>query len=147
MQTIRDATGEPGGGVAGLAISVDKITPGSCLPDALRHRTIVISGEELCEIVKGAEDFEVGIPVGTLGYIPAEVVLASLPASSTSTESEHKEKSKTRRPHLIVTTSYHEAVAPQSHSGRRFRRERHDAARVVDSLQYTSACLCRFVIH
>jgi hypothetical protein len=90
-QTIRDVTGETGRG-AGLAISLDKITPGSCSPESLRHQTITISAEELCEIVKEAEDFEVQIPEATFEDIPADLVRASSPARSMSTDSDHEEE-------------------------------------------------------
>ncbi|KIV78014.1 hypothetical protein PV11_09782 [Exophiala sideris] len=88
-QTIRDETGKAGSD-AGLTVSMDRITPGSSLPESLREQIVMISVEELCEIVKGGEDFELRITEADFEDIPTDFVVASSPASSTSSESDHE---------------------------------------------------------
>ncbi|KAK5444198.1 hypothetical protein LTS15_010551 [Exophiala xenobiotica] len=133
-QTIRDVTGETGRG-AGLVISLDKITPGSCSPESLRHQTITISAEELCEIVKEAEDFEVQIPEATFEDIPTDLVRASSPARSIATDSDHEEEYRDGDEESMATDNNVARIrAPPNHIDRRLGRERDQAAKVVDSL-------------
>ncbi|OQU96193.1 hypothetical protein CLAIMM_02306 [Cladophialophora immunda] len=58
-QEIRNAKGQAGSG-AGLSIPVAQITPIGLLPSSVRRETIVISVEEICEIIQCAENSESG---------------------------------------------------------------------------------------
>lgn len=69
---------------------MNRITPGGSSPEFPRDQTIKITVEELCEIVKSGENFELGRSEADYEDIPADFVVASSPASSTSTESDHE---------------------------------------------------------
>ncbi|KAK5453622.1 hypothetical protein LTS15_006808 [Exophiala xenobiotica] len=84
-QAIRNVKGEPGSG-AGLSISVGQMAPSGLLPGFICRETIVVSVEELCEIIQSAEDSEKAIEEGSFEDVPADFIHASPSASSKSIE-------------------------------------------------------------
>ena len=92
---IRNAKGDPGDG-AGLVLSVDHMTPAELLPKSMHGRTIIISVEELCDIIRTAEENEEATDQdsGYFSDIPLSFVRSPSPASTSSSESDHEEQAQ-----------------------------------------------------
>lgn len=61
-----------------------EMAPPKLLPDPLRNETIIITAEELCGIVKRAEDFHNNVAKDRYEDFPTDLEWTLSPASSTS---------------------------------------------------------------
>lgn len=62
-----------------------EMAPPKLLPDSLRNETIIITAEELCGIVKRAEDFHNNVAKDRYEDFPTDLEWTLSPASSIST--------------------------------------------------------------
>ncbi|OAP55484.1 hypothetical protein AYL99_10457 [Fonsecaea erecta] len=83
-QVIRNTNDEPVPG-AQLEIPMAEMAPPKLLPDSLRNETIIITAEELCGIVKRAEDFHNNVAKDRYEDFPTDLEWTLSPASSIST--------------------------------------------------------------
>lgn len=66
------------------------MAPTELLPKSICGRTIVISVEELCDIIRRAEESEEATDQGYFSDIPPSFVRSPSPASTSSIESDHE---------------------------------------------------------